>query len=438
MKIEELKSSNVEFHAKVTLTADKISSEVNKELQRIAKTAKMDGFRIGKVPSHILKKKYADSVRIEAIRRSMNSAIDEIIKKNNFNIAKDPTIEDVKNEEGEDIEFTLKMELLPEISLPELKEISIEKPVLDVSEKDIDEALEKIVQFSTLFDEESKGEAAKGDQVTIDAIGYVDGKAFDGGKLNDHRLVLGSKIFIPGFEDQLIGSKSGEDVIVNVTFPEDYHAKDLASKLSEFKVKVKAVHKPRTPKIDEEFAKKFKCDTVEELRDLIKLNISKDYEENINLLMKMSLFDKLEEILTFDVPSSLIEREIGLLRKQSDQIIDTEMKKKSEEEKSEYFKKLALRRVRIGLALAEYIKDKNVSITESDIRDSVIAQAKNYPGQEKQVIDFYRKDKNALEGLKGPILEEKGVNALFDNEVTIEEKVYTKSQLDELIDRKIR
>ena len=438
MNIAELKNDKTEFHAKVTIPVNSITGEIDQELKGIAKTAKMDGFRVGKVPTHILKKKYASSIRADIVRKKINSTIDELIKKNNLNIAMDPAIEDLENEDDKDLAFTLKFELLPEIKLPEFKKIAIEKPVMKVSEKDINEQINRIAEFSKTYEKESKGKAVSGDQLTIDAVGYVDGKAFEGGKLEGHKLVLGSNTFIPGFEDQLIGSKVGDDVKVKVTFPEEYHAENLAGKPSEFKVQVKAVHKAITPKIDDEFAKKFKCDTLEKLKEQIKENLSTSYQEPIHILMKMNLFDQLENMLKFEVPKSLIEREISILEKQSDQFAELDLNKKSDKEKAKYFEKLAARRVRIGLVLAEYVKQKNIKITEDDVRQAIIAQARNYPGQEKQVIEFYQKDRQALEALKGPILEEKGVKEIFDNEIIINEKSYSKDKLEELLEKEVK
>jgi trigger factor len=438
MKIDELKNNKTEFHAKVTFPAKEITAETDKELKEIAKTAKMDGFRVGKVPVHILKKKYLPSMKAELVRKKVSASIDDLIAKHKLNVAMDPAIEDLQDEDDKDLEFTLKFELLPPIELPEFKKISIERPKLEVTDKDIDEQIDRIASFSKTFDKESKAKAANGDQLTIDAIGYVDGKAFDGGKLDGHKLVLGSNAFIPGFEDQLIGSKAGDDVSVKVTFPEEYHSKDLAGKPSEFKVQVVAVHKPDVQKIDDEFAKKFKCENVAKLKEQVKENFATIYEEPIHVMMKMSLFDKLEAMLKFDVPKSLITREVEILVKQSDQFADPSINEKSDKEKDAYFVKLAARRVRIGLMLAEYVKQKKLTINEEDIKQAIIAQARNYPGQEQQIIDFYQKDRNALEGLKGPILEEKGVKAIFENEIIVNEKTYNKDKLEKLLEQEVK
>ena len=439
MIISELKKDKTEFHAKVTISIHDISQQIDTELANVAKTAKMDGFRVGKVPLTVLRKKYVPTIRNGIARDKIDAATKQIIKDNKLNIAFDPAIDDFKNEDDKDIEFVLKFELLPVITLPDFKKISIEKPVLDVSKKDIDEQLDRILSFSKSYDKETKSKAKSGDQVTIDAIGYVNGEAFDGGKLNAHKLVLGSKSFIPGFEDQLIGSKAGDDVSVKVDFPKDYHSKDLAGKPSEFKVKVLAVHQESTQKIDDEFAKKFKCENVEQLREQISKNISSNYDESILIFMKMELFDKLEELLKFEIPASLLEREKEILKDQVSKVGDNaEVKSMSDKERAKYFDDLASRRVRIGLMLAEYVKQKGLSITEEDLRHALIEQAKNYPGQEQMVIEFYQKNKNALENLKGPILESKGVKAIFANEVVIKEKRYTADKLEKFLENILR
>lgn len=439
MNITELKKNKSQYHVKVTLPVSDIETHINKELATIAKTAKMHGFRTGKVPLGVLRKKYAVSLRNDLARENIDKAIRKIIKDENLNVALDPSVEDFKNDENQDLEFTLKFDLLPEITLPNFKDIKIEGPKLKISDKDINDKIEQLANLSKKFDKETKSKAKKGDQVTIDAVGYVDDKAFAGGKLDAHKLILGSNAFIPGFEDQLIGSKAGDEVSVKVKFPDDYHAKDLAGKPSEFKVKVLEVHKASESKIDDEFAKKFKCENVEDLKKQIAKSLEQNYEESINVFMKMNLFDKLEKMLDFEVPDSILNKELSVLSGQSAQLNeDSDIKNMSEEEKTAYFNKLALRRVRIGLMLAEYVKQKNIQITEQDIRQAIIAQARTYPGQEQRVIEFYQKNRDAIENIKGPVLEEKAVKAIFQNEVVINEKFYNKEDLENLLLNEIR
>jgi trigger factor len=435
MNISELKKDDLNLHVKVTIPSKDMDSAVDQELVKIGKTAKMDGFRVGKVPTGILKKKYSDSLYGDAVRTKISQTIKDITKERKLRTVMDPQIDDLKAEKNKDLEFTLKYELLPEIPMPDFSKIAIEKPVLEVSDKDIDAQIDQLVNFSKSFEKEVKGKAKSGDQVTIDAVGYVDGKAFDGGKLEGHKLVLGSNAFIPGFEDQLIGSKAGDDVSVKVPFPKNYHAKDLAGKDSEFKVQVLAVHTAELPKIDDEFAKKFHCPTVEKLKEQISENIKAGYAEAIHTLIKMKLFDKLEKALTFEVPNSLLTRELDILKRQAQGMEeDPAIKDKSEEEKEKYYRGLASRRVKLGLMLAEYVQQKGLSIDENDIREAIITQARKYPGQEQQVIEYYSKDRNALESLKGPILEEKAVKAIFDTEIKVTEKSYKKDKLEKLLE----
>ena len=362
MQVTELKKDNLEFHAKITIPKAKIDDAISKELLNLAKKVKIAGFRSGKVPMSIVTTKYKASVRNETISSEVNHAIDHIIKDNKLNIVGEPKIKEFKSEEDSDIEFNLEIELMPEISLPEFKKIIVEKTILKLEESDINSQLDKLASNTKDFKEEVKDKAALGDQVTLDAIGYVDGVAFNGGKLENHKLVLGSKSFIDTFEEQLVGHKAGDDVSVNVTFPEMYHSKDLAGKKSEFKVKIVAIHKAENAKIDDEFAKKFKFDNLAALREQMSKNMSSSFADSINTMMKMRLFDQLEKELNFDIPSSMLEREHQVLESQANQAgeLDDSLKNMTKEEMSLYFKKIALRRVKIGLMLAEYVKIKGL------------------------------------------------------------------------------
>ena len=437
MNITEIKNDNDDFHVKVIIPAAKINSEVEKELAKIAKTVKIDGFRAGKVPLPFLKKKYGLSVRSDAVKNSIIKAMSDVTKDKNLRTFSEPDVADIKNEEGKDLEFTLKYQLLPEISMPDFKKISIEKPILKIEDKDIEAHLKTMSELVKDYSQESKVKSKQGDQVTIDAVGYINGKEFPGGKLQGHKLVLGSGAFIPGFEDQLTGVKAGTDVSVKVNFPENYHAKELAGQPSEFKVKVLAVHNAGKSIIDDEFAKKFKAKDLEDLKKQVADNFHRSYEDQILTTMKMELFDKLEDKMTFSVPQSLIDREINILERQIAQSgsEDEELKNKSEKEKKAYFTKLASRRVRIGLMLAEYVKLHKLQIDKADINKAIIDQAKNFPGRENEVVNFYIKNSEALESLKGPILEEKAVQMIFDKEIKLKEKVYSRDALEKMLEK---
>lgn len=437
MDIKELKSDKLNLHLAVTILAKDIDAEIEKQLLHISKTVRVDGFRVGKVPMTTVKKKYAASVRADVVSKKVSNAVYDIQKERKIRAIGEPKIEDFKSEDGKDIEFTLKYELLPEVSMPDWKKVSLEKPVLDVAEKDVNEALEKLAEMAVEYTEESKAKAKKGDQVTMDAVGYADGVAFDGGKLDSYKLVLGSGVFIPGFEDQLVGVKTGEEVKVEVTFPEDYHAKNLAGKPSVFECKILAVHKPAKTEVNDELAKKFAAENLEDLKSKVAQDIKASFDSQIDIIIRKKLFDQLENLLDFEIPESLLKQEVAILKDQAKDDIkeDEDLKNKSEKELDEYFGKLALRRVRLGLMLAEYSRIHDLKVTQEDIYAGVVKQARNFPGYEQQIFDMYRKNTNLLEGLKGPILEDKAVKDIFENHVKPTEKKYSKDKLEKLIEK---
>lgn len=436
MKITELRNEGLDLHLQVEIPEAVITGEIQKELGNLSKRVKLDGFRIGKVPLSIIDKKYGASVKYEVLQHQLTHAIDHIVKDKKLNIATAPAIEDLKNKEGEDLQFTLKFELIPTVEIPDLKKIAIELPVLEIGEDDIKEELENLKKFSTEYTKESKGKAAKKDQVTINLIGYIDGEPFEGGNLKNHKLVLGSNSFIDNFEEQLVEAKAGDKLTVHVTFPEDYRMKNLAGKAAEFEVDLLAIHKAVIPEINDEFAKNFNCETVEKLHEQIVKNIESSFADQIHTIMKMQLFDQLENILSFEVPKSLIEKERQILDVQTKKSGDSEqlLKDKSEQEINDYYQKLSLRRVRIGLLLAEYIKVKNLRIEPEDIKEAVMFQARSFPSQAKEIIEYYQRTPSAIESLKGPILEEKAVKHIFDQEVIVNKKKYSKAELEKWLE----
>lgn len=434
-----IKNEGLDFDVEVKIPDEVIAHKIQKELLELVKKVKLDGFRVGKVPLSVVEKKYGAAVRGDVISHEINHAVDHIIKDNDLDLATDPKIDGLKTESGKAIEFVVKFEKMAKFEIPDFKKISINKPMLTIEDKDIDKHLDKLIESSKEYTKESKGKAAKGDQVTIDAVGYVDGDAFEGGKLEHHKLVLGSKSFIDTFEDQLIGTKTGDELTVEVTFPEKYHAKNLAGKPSKFEVKVLAVHKAEKTEINDEFAKKFGCETVEALRSQISSNIEAESADAIHTTMKMDLFDKLEEVLNFEVASSLLDREYQTLKVQTEQAgnADESDLSKTKEELETYYKKIAARRVRIGLLLAEYVKIKNLRIDQEDIRNAVMDQAKMFPGREQAVFEYYIKNPKLLDSLKGSILEEKAVRDIFENEVKLVEKKYTQAEFEKLLDQDV-
>lgn len=437
MEVKDLKNEKLDLHLGVTLKSKLFDKEVDSEIKKTSKTINMDGFRKGKVPVSIIKKRHGDAFRMDVLKEAVSNVLKHVSEERKIKTIGEPDISDLVNEQGKDVSFTLKYVLLPEINMPEWSKISVEKPALEVSDKEVDEQIAELVKFSSSFDKKTTAKSKKGDQVTLDAVGFVDGKAFEGGKLEGHKLVLGSNTFIPGFEDQLIGSKEGDEVKVEVSFPEDYHEKSLAGKPSIFECIVQAVHKPTNPELNDEFAKRFNAENIDDLKKKISENIANSYKLPIFTHMKRDLFDKLEDMLNFDVPEVLLEKEKASLMQHTGKDADSEPEEiqgKSEKEKAEYYDKLAARRVRLGLMLAEYANTNKISVEQEDLREAIFATARQFPGQESQIFDFYQKNAQAVETLKGPILEEKAMKDIFDNQIKAKEKKYSKDKLDKLLE----
>ncbi len=437
IEIKDLKNDKLDLHLSVTLKSDLFEKEIDSEIKKTAKTISMDGFRKGKVPISLIKKRHGDAFRMDVLKDVVTGTLKHISQERKIKTIGEPDISDLVNEQGKDITFLLKYVLLPEIKMPDWDKISLEKPVLDISDKEIDNQLEELIKFSSTFDKKSTVKAKEGDQVILDAVGFCDGKAFEGGKLERYKLVLGSKAFIPGFEDQLVGAKGGDEVTVKVTFPTEYHEKSLAGKEAIFECIVQEVFKPVKPELNDEFAKKFNAENIEDLKKKIGENISNSYRLPIFTHMKRELFDTLEDLLSFDIPEILLAKEKASLIQHTSQDKDNEpeeIKGKSEKEKKEYYDKLAARRVRLGLMLAEYANENKISVSQDDLRDAIFATARQFPGQEAQIFNFYQKNSQAVEQLRGPVLEEKAMKDIFDNKIKAQEKKYSKEKLDKILE----
>ncbi len=433
MQVTELKNKNLDFEVKVILPYSEIANKVQKELDSLSRKVKFDGFRIGKVPPSIVNKKYKQSVRFDVVTHEINHAVQHIIKDNKLEIIGNPQLENLRNEENENVEFTLKFELVPKIELPDFKKIKVIHPKLIISEDDVNRQIDKLASVLKTYDKESKGEVKGGQEVTIDAISYVNNEVFEDGKVTSYKLVIGSETFIEGFENQLIGTRTGDVVEVHVTFPKDYHVKRVAGQPVKFIVQIKALHSADEVVVDDQFAKKFNCKTLEELRGIISKTMANTFSKSIRTLMKMSLFDQLENLLTFNVPKSLINQEINIMKSQVEESGNSDSIFEDQMEFDRYYNKLALRRVRVGLMLSEYMKIKNLQIEQNEIRNAIIAETKKFPGQEMLILNFYQKNPKAIENLKGSLLEEKAVQHIFDNEVILEKKLYTKEKFENFL-----
>ena len=437
MNIEEIKNEDLEIHWKVKIDSKDVESKYKEELQSIGAKVKMPGFRSGKVPLNIIESKYGSSLYSEVSGKIIGDKIEKFLSEKNIKPSSEPDVTDIKNELGKDIEFLLKVEYLPEISIPDFKKIKIEQLLLEIKDEDIDSELKELAEENPAY-KEKKGKAANGDRVKIDFTGRIDGKEFPGGASKDFLIVLGSNSMIPGFENQIVEHKAGEDFTIKVTFPENYHAKAYAGKDAEFDIKIHEVSKPSKPEINDSFASDILgFENLDALKEDLKTKLVDNYKEQTEIISKMKLFDELETLLDFKVPSRLLKTEYSSVKYQTEK--DTEFKdslsQKSQEEIDAYYTKIAARRVRIALLISEYAKLHNISVSSAELQNEVFRRASLMPGYEKILLDFYSKNPNAVREVSGTILENKVVSNIIANEVTLVEKPISKDKLDKLIDK---
>ena len=436
MNAKELKSEGLKRVFAVTIKNADFENKISNKISALSKTTKLPGFRPGKAPKAMLMQKFRPAVLGEALDEMINEAAGEVLTSKKLTPAMTPDIKLDKFEEGKDINFEMSFEILPEIKCGDLSTIKLEKPVAEVPEEEVEKALKYLAQARRKVVKVSEDRAAqKGDTVVINFVGSVDGVEFKGGKGENYPLELGSGSFIPGFEDQLIGKKSGEKVDVKVKFPENYHAKDLAGKDSIFAVEIKELREPKEVEINDEFAKSMGEENLAKLKDAIKTRIKTDYDAASRMKLKRQLLDNLDKEYNFDVPQGLVDAEYKAIIDQYNNAkkhnqLDEEEKAKPEDKLFAEYKDIAVRRVKLGLLLSEIGKSAKINITPDDINRAIMNEARKYPGQEKAVFDFYLKNKQAVESLKAPVFEEKIVDYIFEKS-NVSEKVVS---LEELYD----
>lgn len=432
MQIKEVATEGLRRDYAVTVDAEAIEANMNARLQEVGKNAKIPGFRPGKVPSHILKQRYGQSVMGEVLEQTINKSTQQVIQEKDLRPVMAPKIEVKSFDEGKALEFEMSVELFPEIPETDFTKLKLERHTFEVAEKDVDEGLERLAGSQPELKPVEKKRAAKlGDVAVIDFLGKLDGTPFDGGKGEKFSLELGSGQFIPGFEDQVVGVKPGEDKVITVTFPEDYHSEELKGKEVTFDIHLHELQERVTPEVNDEFATKLGFKSLEELREKVKEQIASDYESLVRTQLKKHLFDVLDEQLEFDLPQTMVEQEFATIwekvekaKKDGDESLD-----KPEEELREEYQAVAERRVRLGLLLAEVSRLNKLTVSQDEIRKAVFDQARMFPGQEQKVIEFYQQNPNHVQELQGPLLEEKAVDLILekvsytDKQVSLEELV---------------
>lgn len=429
MNVTETANEGLSRSWRVVVPATEIGANVDRRLTELSKTMKMPGFRPGKIPMALLKKRYGQSVMGEVLEKTVQDSSSKLLQDNSVRPALEPKIEVVSFEEGADLEYTMAVETLPEIEPADLTGISLEKLVAPVEDKAIDEALDRIANSNKQFEKVKKARAAKkGDELVIDFKGSVDGEERAGMSGADYPLELGAGNFIPGFEDQLIGIKPDETRTITVTFPADYHAEDLSGKEAKFEVTAKELRGLVKTKLDDEFAKKLGLEDIEALKKIAREQIEGEYGRLARLKLKRGLMDALAERHDFPVPQGMVDLEFDSIWKQVQPELTEEEKAKPEDEVKAEYRQIAERRVRLGLLLSEIGRRNSVEVTREELNRGLIAEARRYPGQEQQVLEAYRDNPRALDALRAPIYEDKVVDHILGT-VTVTDRDVTPEEL---------
>ena len=438
MQVTETLNEGLKRGYNIVVTADELSAKVDEKLVEARPEIEMKGFRKGKVPMALLKKQHGQRLMGEAMQESIDGAMSKHFEDSGDRPAMQPAVKMTNDDwkEGDDIHVEMSYEALPTIPEVDLKKIKLEKMIARADEASVDEALANLAETAQDFADRKKGTKAKdGDQVTIDFLGKVDGEAFEGGAAEDYPLVLGSNSFIPGFEAQLVGVKLGEEVEVNVTFPEEYGAENLAGKDAVFECKIKAVKAPKAAEINDELATKFGAEDLAALKGQITERLEAEYAGAARAVQKRHLLDALDKMVKFELPPSLVEAEAGQIAHQlwHDENPDVQGHDHPEIVSTDEHNTLAERRVRLGLLLAELGQKAEIQVTDAEMTQAMMNQARQYPGQEREFFEFVQQNPQMQQQMRAPLFEDKVVDYVFEL-ATVTDKEVSKDELQKAVE----
>lgn len=439
MQVTETLKEGLKRGYEITVSNAELEAKVNAKLEEARPEVEMKGFRKGKVPMSLLKKQFGQRLMGEAMQEAIDGAMNEHFEASGERPALQPqiTMKDGENwKEGDDVVIVVAYEALPETPELDVSGVALERMVVKADDAAIDEALASLAETAQNFADRKKGTKAKlGDQVVFDFVGKVGGEAFDGGSAEDYPLVLGSGAFIPGFEDQLVGVKAGEEKTITVTFPENYGAENLAGKEATFDCTVKAVKEPKPAEVDDELAKKFGAEDLAGLKGQIAERLESEYKGAARAVLKRALLDKLDTLVAFDLPPSLVDAEAGQIAHQlwHEENPEVHDHNHGNIETTDEHKKLAERRVRLGLLLAEVGRKADVQVSDAEFTQAVLNQARQYPGQERQFFEFVQQNQQMQQQLRAPIFEEKVVDHILE-QAKVSEKEVSKEDLQKAVE----
>ncbi len=438
MQVTETLNEGLKRGYAIIVTAGELDAKVNEKLIEAQPEIEMKGFRKGKVPMALLRKQYGQRLLGEAMQDAIDGALNSHLETSGHRPAAQPqmkmTNEDWK--EGDDVHVEVVYETLPDVPDVDFKKIKLERMVVKADEASVTEALENLAKTAQNFEDRKKGSKAKdGDQVVIDFVGKVDGEAFEGGSAEDYPLVLGSNSFIPGFEAGLVGVKAGDEKDVDVTFPENYGAENLAGKAAVFTCTVKAVKEPKAAEINDDLAKQFGAEDLAALKGQISERLEGEYTGAARAVAKRALLDALDKAAKFDLPASLVDAEASQIAHQlwHEENPDHHGHDHGAIETTDEHKKLAVRRVKLGLLLADVGQKADIKVTDAELTQAVMNQARQYPGQEREFFDFVQKNAQFRQQLQAPIFEDKVVDHIFA-EAKVTEKEVDKDALQKAVE----
>ncbi|MBR9885033.1 MAG: trigger factor [Oceanospirillales bacterium] len=441
MQVSVETTSGLERQMTITVPAERIDQDVDKQVMQQARTRRMDGFRPGKVPPKVIKRMYGDAIRYDVLNRVVQESFYKAVQQEELKPAGGPSIDLKNDKEGEDLQFVATFEVYPQIELADFSSAEITKQSAEIKDEDVDQMIETLRKQQANWVEVERA-AEDGDRLRIDFEGFIDGEAFDGGKAEGMDLVLGSNSMIPGFEAGLIGATAGADVELNVTFPEDYHAENLKGKPAVFKVKVQSVSGSELPELNTEFFAKFGIEATEAdaFRAEVRKNMERELKHALKTKLKEQVFSKLVELNGIDVPAALIDEEIDNLRRQAVQQfggpnsqIDPNTLPK------EMFEAQAKRRVTVGLLVQEVVKASEVKVDDERVQQTIAEMAETYQ-EPQQVIEWYNGNEQILNQIKSMVLEDQVVDQLVasakvsETEVSYEEAIKPAQQAAETAD----
>jgi trigger factor len=420
MQVTETKNEGLSREYSIVIPAADIEDRVLSKLAEIGQQVTIPGFRKGKVPTKLLRQRYGQSVLGDVIQDAVVESSSQAITDQSLTPATQPKIDVTKFEDAEDLEYTMAVEVMPEITAVDFKTLKLERLTCDISDEEIEKSMANIASEMVRSEPIKRArKARKDDIVVINFVGSIDGEEFEGGKAEDFQLTLGSERFIPGFEDQLIGAKSEEHVTVNVSFPEDYAAENLKGKDAVFEVDIKEIRERVETPIDDELAKSLGLESLDQLKDGTRQQLEQNYTMFSRNRLKRVLLDQLDESHDFEIPPGMVETEVESIWEQfeqarSEERLDDEDKDKSEEELREEYRKIASRRVRLGLLLAEVGRTNNIEVSAEEVNQAMLQEVRKYPGQERQVMEHFQQNQQAMAGLRAPIFEDKVIDFILE------------------------